>query len=260
MSEEKPSADSDLTSAATATGSDAESMSVPRQSLGPAVESDGTAEPVEAEAPVEAVVPEAAVPVEAEAPAEPPWAWEPAATAEPVTVPWAKDEPASAEAPVAEPVPAAEPTPPAALAAAESPAVPTTPVPTPVVPAPRKSKRGVLTGAVFGLIVLVLLAAIGVLVYLRLYADPTKNAAAGNCLADLPVVAVGEDKEVTRVRVVDCADAAATHVVEGRIDNRTEAEAKSAEACKAYPDSTFIYRAVPPGGTGYVLCLKELAN
>ena len=57
MSEEKPSADSDLTSAATATGSDTESMSVPRQSVGPAVESHGTAEPFEAETPIAAETP-----------------------------------------------------------------------------------------------------------------------------------------------------------------------------------------------------------
>ncbi len=204
MSEEKPSADSDLTSAATGTGS-SEAMSVPRQSLGPAVESDGTAQPV--------------------------------------------------DAPTATQPPAAPPTP------AVSPAAPITPVTPPLAPAPpRKSRRRLLVGAIFGLIVVVLVAAIGVLVYLRLYGDPTKNAVVGDCLADLPSVAVGEDKEVTSVRVVDCGDPAATHVVEGRLDNKTEAEAKSAEVCQAYQNSTFIYRAVPPGGNGYVLCLKEVAS
>jgi Tfp pilus assembly protein FimV len=223
VSEEKPSADSDLASAgASAESSDStpETTSVPRQSPGPAVESEGAAEAVE-----------------------------PSGTAAPGVEPAAAVEPTTA-------APAPE-----LRAAAESPAAPETPVTSPVVaPAPPKKKRGLLTGAVFGLIVLVLVAAIGVLVYLRLYADPTKNATAGNCLADLPIVAVGEDREVTNVRVVDCGDAAATHVVEARIDNKTEAEAKSASVCEAYPSSTFIYRAVPQGGTGYVLCLRELAK
>ncbi len=222
MSEEKPSADSDLASAgAIAESSDSapEATSVPRQSPGPVVESEGAAEAVEPSGMVAPGV-------------------ESAAAVEPTT---------------AAPAPAI-PT------AAESPAAPETPVMSPVAPAPPKKKRGLLTGAVFGLIVLVLVAAIGVLVYLRLYADPTKNAVAGNCLADLPIVTVGEDREVTSVRVVDCGDAAATHVVEARIDNKTEAEAKSVSVCEAYPSSTFIYRAVPQGGTGYVLCLKELAN
>ena len=218
MSEEKPSADSDLASAgASAESSDPtpDTTSVPRQSPGPAVESEGAAEAVE-----------------------------PSGTAAPDVESAAAVQPSTA-------APAPE-----LRAAAESPAAPETPVTSPVVaPAPPKKKRGLLTGAVFGLI-----AAIGVLVYLRLYADPTKNAIAGNCLADLPTVAVGEDREVSNVRVVDCGDAAATHVVEARIDNKTEAEAKSASVCEAYPRSTFIYRAVPQGGTGYVLCLRELAN
>ncbi len=228
MSEEKPSADSDLASAgASAESSDStpettslETTSVPRQSPGPAVESEGAAEAVE-----------------------------PSGTAAPDV-----ESAAAVQTSTAAPSPELQ-------AAAVSPAAPEAPVTSPVVaPAPPKKKRGLLTGAVFGLIVLVLVAAIGVLVYLRLYADPTKNATTGNCLADLPIVAVGEDREVSNVRVVDCGDAAATHVVEARIENKTEAEAKSASVCEAYPRSTFIYRAVPQGGTGYVLCLRELAN
>src|SRR5258706_130510 len=72
---------------------------------------------------------------------------------------------------------------------------------------PRKKKRGLLAGAIFGVVVLVLLAATGLVVYQKFYADPTKNAVAGNCLANLPVVAVGEDKDAKRTRVVNCNDA-----------------------------------------------------
>ncbi len=349
MSEEQPSADSDLASAATAIESsdDAapEALSVPRQSAGPAVESDGTAEALEAptlietaevvetQAPVEASEPHAladvhepaeptvpvepaapslepTAPVQAEATAE--QAPEPEASVEPVTavVPLAElppyeppaivptavappapvvdayapppvfdayVEPPVVEAPAVEAV-AFEPPAPVVMTApatavdfavadsTEAPTAVPVPVPAPATPAPAEStasprkKWRVLAGVVFGLLVLVLLAAIGWVVYQRLYADPTRNAVAGNCLADLPVVAVGEDREVTSARVVECGDATATHIVEARINDKTEAEAKNQEVCKAFPDTTFIYRAVPQGGTGYVLCLKRVGE
>jgi len=77
-------------------------------------------------------------------------------------------------------------------------------------------------------------------------------------LADLPIVAVGEDQEVGPARVVACTDPGATYVVEGRLDRLTEAQASSPTICQAYENATFIYRAVPRGGTGYVLCLRAL--
>ena len=255
MSEEQPSADSDLAPAATAIeSSDAapEALSVPRQSPGPAVESDGTAE--SPEAPWEAT------------PAEP------VVSVEPVTAVVPAVEAVVVEPPA--PVVMAAPATAVALSVPESTAAPTAvpstvPVPAaadPAPPAPAEStarprrKWRVLAGVVFGLLVVVLLAAIGWLVYQRLYADPTRNAVAGNCLADLPIVAIGEDREVPSARVVDCGDASATHIVEARINNKTEAEAKNQEVCKAFPDTTFIYRAVPQGGTGYVLCLKRVGE
>jgi hypothetical protein len=111
---------------------------------------------------------------------------------------------------------------------------------------------------VFGAVVVLLLAAIGFLVYQRFYGDPTKNAAAGDCLADLPILAVGEDREVPAGRIVACTDPDARYVVEGRLDRLTEEQASSPTICQAYEDATFIYRAVPRGGTGYVLCLRAL--
>lgn len=110
---------------------------------------------------------------------------------------------------------------------------------------------------VFGVVVLLLLGAIGFLLYQRFYADPTKAAVAGDCLTDLPIVAVGEDREVTSARIVECTDPAADFIVEGRLDSLTEEQASSATICQAYRDATFIYRAVPRGGTGYVLCLRQ---
>jgi len=125
------------------------------------------------------------------------------------------------------------------------------------VPGGRRGRRLVGT-VVFGTVVVLLVAAIGYLVYQRFYADPTKNAAAGDCLADLPLLAVGEDREVPAGRIVACTDPAARYVVEGRLDRLTEEQASSATICQAYEDATFIYRAVPRGGTGYVLCLRAL--
>jgi hypothetical protein len=123
----------------------------------------------------------------------------------------------------------------------------------------RPSKRGrVVTSVVFGVIVLLLLGAIAFVLYQRFLLDPTKDAAAGDCLADLPIVAVGEDQEVERGRIVECTDPAAVFQVEGRLDRVSDEQAASTDICQAYEDATFIYRAVPSGGTGYVLCLRRI--
>jgi hypothetical protein len=111
---------------------------------------------------------------------------------------------------------------------------------------------------VFSVIVLALLGAIALVLYQRFYGDPTRDAVAGDCLADLPIVAVGEDREVGTARIVECTDSAATFVVEGRLDRVSAAQASGTEICQAYEDARFIYRAVPPNGTGYVLCLRQL--
>jgi hypothetical protein len=118
----------------------------------------------------------------------------------------------------------------------------------------------VLASVVFGVIVLALLAAIGFVVYQKFFLDPTKDAVAGDCLANLPIVAVGEDQEVEQGRIVECTDPAAVFRVEGRLDRVSEEQAASTEICQAYEDATFIYRAVPSGGTGYVLCLQRIGE
>jgi hypothetical protein len=262
VSEDKPSADADATFTTPANDSPAtlaEATSVPPPSWGSA---PGTGETDAGEAPTET----------------PSFEPEPAITGEPVAqtvptyfappvppLPVAQSAPPAAPAlvrrtpaPVAEPpMPVAEPP----TVAHRTPAPPAEPSAAPAAPADEpKKKRGVLAGTVFAIVVVVLLAAIGYVVYQKFFSDPTRNAAAGNCLANLPVVAVGEDREVPRARIVPCNDSAAQYVVEARLDKQSEAQAKSTDICKAYPNSTFIYRAVPPGGTGYVLCLKKLSE
>ncbi|MBX6723256.1 MAG: hypothetical protein IRY92_08475 [Dactylosporangium sp.] len=131
--------------------------------------------------------------------------------------------------------------------------------PTPVGRSAPVSRGRRLVGTVtFGAVVVLLLAAIGYLVYQRFYADPTKEATAGDCLADLPIVADDEDREVPAGRIVACTDPAARYVVEGRLDRLTEEQARSETICQAYENAKFVYRVVPRGGTGYVLCLRAL--
>ena len=128
--------------------------------------------------------------------------------------------------------------------------------------APAKKKGGV--GKIVGVIVAVVVAVcIGggfFLVRNFLDADATKEATAGSCIANLPAVAEGEDKEANDATVVDCTDATAAYKVEGRLEGKTEDEAKSETICAAYPTAEFVYRAIPAGGTGYVLCLSQITK
>lgn len=124
--------------------------------------------------------------------------------------------------------------------------------------APVRRSRRLVGTLIFGAVVVLLVAAIGYLVYQRFYADPTRNATAGDCLADLPIVANDEDREVGAGRIVPCSDPGATYVVEGRLDRLTEEQATSPTICQAYENAGFVYRVVPRGGTGYVLCLRPL--
>jgi hypothetical protein len=186
------------------------------------------------------------------------------AAAEPAPEPPAS-EPAADEA--ADKPAAAEPAPVQTLVTEAAPALAPTPEPTPepaAVPAgatdaaPPRKRRGLLVGVVFGAVVLLLLAAIAIVALVKFPTDPTAKAVAGSCLAGLPTVDQGQDKEATGTKIVDCADPTATHRVEGRIDNQTEDQARQPDICKAFPDATFSFRAIPTGGTGYVLCLKTL--
>jgi hypothetical protein len=124
--------------------------------------------------------------------------------------------------------------------------------------APPKRRRGLLGGLLFGVILLVLVAAILFLAYQRFTGDPTKNAQAGQCLGGLPAVAPGEDQEAKGGKIVDCGDASAAYKIESRLDNQSEDQAKSVDVCKGSPAATVVYRAVPSSGTGYVLCLSKL--
>jgi hypothetical protein len=141
---------------------------------------------------------------------------------------------------------------------ATAPVAPVLAPPAQAPPAPSKRRPRLVASLIFSAIVVLLLGAIAYVLYQRFFSDPTRDAVAGNCLADLPIVAVGADQEVRSARIVECTDPAAMFVVEGRLDRVSEAQASSVEICQAYEDARFIYRAVPAGGSGYVLCLRQL--
>jgi hypothetical protein len=170
------------------------------------------------------------------------------------TVSDASESPSSSAAVVAEPAPAVPEA--APLAAPAVPATDPIPVPAPV-PSAGKSRRALATVA-FAVVVLILLGAIGWVLYQRISADPTKNTQAGACLAGLPTLSQGQDQSVNAARVVDCNDPAAAYYVEGRLDSVSDAQAKSSTVCQAYPAATVFYR--PTNGTTYVLCLRPLTK
>jgi len=130
--------------------------------------------------------------------------------------------------------------------------------PPPTAPA-KKSGIGRIIGIV-GVVVVAICVAAGFFVLRNvLNSDSTKQAQQGNCIANLPDVGEGEDKEANNAKVVDCNDAAAAYKVEGRLENKTEAEAKDAAICDAYPAAQFVFRAIDANsGKGYVLCLSQV--
>ena len=84
-------------------------------------------------------------------------------------------------------------------------------------------------------------------------------AKVGDCLADLPTVPVGEDREAPNARVVGCTDSTGAYVVAGRLEQVTDVQARDQTICDQFQGATFVYRVVPENGTGYVLCLTKKA-
>ncbi len=127
----------------------------------------------------------------------------------------------------------------------------------------QKKKKSGLGKIIGGLVTVILAVVIGggfFLVRNLLNSDPTADATVGSCITNLPEVAEGQDREANDAKLVDCTDPSAAYKVEGRLDNKTEAEATSATICQAYPNAEFTYRAIEAGGTGYVLCLSQIQN
>ena len=175
--------------------------------------------------------------------------------------------------PVTTPIPAPSveyaPAPPAA-GPGPVPAAPAVPGPVPAAPAPKGRAtrliaasratpgRRALVAVGLGVVGLLLLGGVGYAIYDRFYADPLADAVAGHCLAGLPIVEGQQETEVSNARIVYCTDPAAAYLVQGRLDDVTEEQARDPLICRGFRHATQIYKAVPAGGAGYVLCLSRV--
>lgn len=110
------------------------------------------------------------------------------------------------------------------------------------------------------IIAVVLLCVVAAFVLVRfINSDPLRDLSVGDCLADVPTVSEGENRQVTGARKVDCADPSATHRVEARYDDRTPGEA--AGLCASHPTANFVITPDRSGDQrGYVLCLSTVGE
>ncbi|GAA4436380.1 LppU/SCO3897 family protein [Phytohabitans houttuyneae] len=143
----------------------------------------------------------------------------------------------------------------------DQPAAPTQeePAASEAAPAPeKKGGAGKVIVAIVGILAVVVLAVVAVVVVRNVLSatDPTQDAKAGDCLANLPQAVTGEETSVNDVKVVACEAADAKYSVVGRVDDVTAEQASVDEVCKAFAETTMRFYAIPAGGKGYVLCLK----
>lgn len=112
--------------------------------------------------------------------------------------------------------------------------------------------------AVVGVLAVLLLAVAAVFVVRNVLPadDPTGDAKAGDCLANLPQAVEGKETGVKDAKVVACDAPEARFAVVGRVDDVTAEQASASEVCAPYAETTMRYYAIPSGGKGYVLCLK----
>lgn len=127
--------------------------------------------------------------------------------------------------------------------------------------APSPEKKGGASKAMVaavGILGVVLLAVVGVVVVRNVLSvsDPTQDAKAGDCLANLPQAVAGEETAVKDVKIVACDAADAKYAVVGRVDEVTAEQASAGEVCASFAETTMRFYAIPAGGKGYVLCLK----
>jgi len=128
-------------------------------------------------------------------------------------------------------------------------------------PAPIPAQKGGASKVILGIVAVlavVVLAVVAVVVVRNVLAttDPTRDAKAGDCLANLPQAAPGQETNVKDVKVVACDSPDAKYTVSGRVDDVTAEQASVDEVCAAFKDATMRFYAIPAGGKGYVLCLK----
>lgn len=92
--------------------------------------------------------------------------------------------------------------------------------------------------------------------------DETAEAKAGDCIAELPEVTGTQEKSVSDAKVVTCTSTEAVYNVVGRVEEQTEAQAKTGKACEQYikeGEDGYVFYNIAPGGKGYLLCLTKKA-
>ncbi|MFR9776274.1 hypothetical protein ACL02O_09445 [Micromonospora sp. MS34] len=93
--------------------------------------------------------------------------------------------------------------------------------------------------------------------------DDTEQAKVGQCIAQLPEVAEGQEKDVDGAKVVECTSTEAAYTVVGRLDHQTEAQAQSGDGCDQYfkegDDGYVFYGGERSGDKYYLLCLTKKA-
>ncbi|OZV83367.1 hypothetical protein CA850_06755 [Micromonospora echinospora] len=88
--------------------------------------------------------------------------------------------------------------------------------------------------------------------------DRTAEARVGDCLGPLPDVAETGQRRAAEARVVACSSPDAAYDVVGRVDRQTEEKVRDGRQCEPFVaegGTYYTYSSIPPGGTGYLLCL-----
>ncbi|MFE0589627.1 hypothetical protein [Micromonospora echinospora] len=88
--------------------------------------------------------------------------------------------------------------------------------------------------------------------------DRTAEARVGDCLGPLPDVAESGQRRAAEARVVACSSGDAAYDVVGRVEGQTEEQLRDGRQCEpfvAQGGAYYTYSSIPPGGTGYLLCL-----
>ncbi|BCJ64411.1 LppU/SCO3897 family protein [Polymorphospora rubra] len=126
-----------------------------------------------------------------------------------------------------------------------------TPPPPPAPPSRGKAFLGGIAKQVIGVVVVLVVIAVGGFIWNNLTGDPS-TASVGDCL-------VGEDEDT--LKVIDCGDATAQWKVVGKVEDKSESEFRASEGiCAVHPTSEIAYWWGKPGGNGDVLCMEPAAG
>ena len=117
----------------------------------------------------------------------------------------------------------------------------------PQAPAKAPSKGGALVKRIVGIIVVLVVIAVGKWAWSNL-TGAAETANVGECLSG---------QSADELKVVECTEATATHKVVGKAEDKTESEA-TGSACEAYPTAESVYWWSSDGKKGDVLCLEPV--